>query len=203
MLLFSLLHSRHSVPPRAAPALKSAPEDWGERLRDDPAVGQPGPVRLRHQENRAQGVRGARPTSKTAAATQQTAGTKAAHRWNHRGWVIYKNKYLQKVKLFTFRTVFSGLHGIELSNNPWDCDCRLRPLKHWLITYNVPYTDEPVCASPSRINGKTFGSLDVDEFACPPEIISAPRYVEAKSGKLPDRFFFSRSLVFIANAIIR
>jgi hypothetical protein len=51
------------------------------------------------------------------------------------------------------------------------------------VTYNVPYTDEPVCAQPSRLTGKKFGELDVDEFACPPEIISAPRYVEAKSGK--------------------
>lgn len=79
---------------------------------------------------------------------------------------------------------FLGLHGIELSSNPWTCDCRLRPLKHWLKTNNVPYTTEPVCASPARLTGKKFGDLEVDEFACPPEIISAPRYVEAKSGKL-------------------
>ena len=50
----------------------------------------------------------------------------------------------------------------------------------------MPYTTagaEPKCASPRRIAGRTFGALSSDEFACPPEIVSAPRYVEAEAGK--------------------
>ena len=78
---------------------------------------------------------------------------------------------------------FSGLHGIELSSNPWTCDCDLRPLKQLLDGGNVPYTEEPVCSEPRRISGRRFGDLLASEFACPPEIVSAPRVVDANAGE--------------------
>ena len=78
----------------------------------------------------------------------------------------------------------SGLHVIELANNPWGCDCRLRPLKNWLISNNVPYSVDPKCAQPPRLAGQQFANLQVDEFACPPKLLSAPRYVEANMGKM-------------------
>jgi len=76
-----------------------------------------------------------------------------------------------------------GLHGIELSGNPWSCDCRLRALKEWIVTANVPHTIEPTCASPPRLENKQFAELSVEEFACPPDLLSAPRFVEANAGK--------------------
>ena len=95
-------------------------------------------------------------------------------------------------KKTTLSLIFqTGLHGIELSGNPWNCDCRLRPLQEWLLSANVPYTLEPKCATPKRIGGRGFGQLGVDEFACAPEIISAPRFVEAKAGELVGSVFFS------------
>lgn len=36
----------------------------------------------------------------------------------------------------------TGLHSIELSGNPWRCDCRLRALKRWLVAANVPLTED-------------------------------------------------------------
>ena len=91
---------------------------------------------------------------------------------------------------------------MELSSNPWECDCRLRPLQHWLVNFNVPYTTEPQCAGPARLKGKAFGRLAVDEFACPPEVISSgPRYVEAKSGEFKTNLFkevASSQLSFVA-----
>lgn len=77
----------------------------------------------------------------------------------------------------------TGLHVIELANNPWGCDCRLRPLKNWLISNNVPYSVDPKCAQPPRLAGQQFANLQVDEFACPPKLLSAPRYVEANMGE--------------------
>ena len=56
----------------------------------------------------------------------------------------------------------------------------------------MPYTVEPVCESPPRLAGKIFGSLDVDDFACAPEIVSMPRYVEAKSGKKSQIILYSK-----------
>ena len=32
------------------------------------------------------------------------------------------------------RFIFAGLHGIELFDNPWTCDCGLRSLKTWLVS---------------------------------------------------------------------
>ena len=81
-------------------------------------------------------------------------------------------------------SILTGLHAIELANNPWSCDCRLRPLKHWLVSNNVPHSVDPQCHSPPRLAGRPFSNLQVDEFACPPELLSAPRYVEANAGKV-------------------
>ena len=83
----------------------------------------------------------------------------------------------------TLTLLFAGLHAIELANNPWACDCRLRPLKHWLVSNNVPHSTDPTCAMPQRLAGLKFANLQVDEFACPPELLSAPRYVEANVGE--------------------
>lgn len=76
-----------------------------------------------------------------------------------------------------------GLHGIELAANPWTCDCRLRPLKRLLLSDRVPLAEEPRCQEPPRLKGKAFNQLDVEEFACPPKVISMPKYVEASAGK--------------------
>ena len=98
--------------------------------------------------------------------------------------------------------IVAGLHAIELANNPWSCDCRLRPLKHWLVTNNVPHSADPQCHSPPRLAGQPFANLQVDEFACPPELLSAPRYVEANAGKVSyetvKSYVYSHGTLFIS-----
>lgn len=84
------------------------------------------------------------------------------------------------------RTVetLSRLHGVELHDNPWLCDCRLRAAKEWLTTNNIPYPVPPVCSGgPERVIDKTFAELHVDDFACKPEILPVSRYVEATTGE--------------------
>ncbi len=76
---------------------------------------------------------------------------------------------LAELKPKTVDTV-RGLHAVELSGNPWRCDCKLRPLKQWLVRENVPLTLDAVCAEPNRIRGKRFRQLGEDEFACPPKV---------------------------------
>ena len=75
-----------------------------------------------------------------------------------------------------------GLHGIELAHNPWNCDCKMRPLKEWLDAQNVPHEVDPTCQTPTRIERKSFSSLSLEEFACPPELLLAPRYIGATAG---------------------
>lgn len=75
------------------------------------------------------------------------------------------------------------LRGIELHDNPWMCDCRLRAAKLWLTNNNIPFTVAPVCASgPEHVIQRNFAELHVDDFACRPEMGSMKRFIEAGAG---------------------
>lgn len=89
---------------------------------------------------------------------------------------------LTELRLHTVETL-NRLHGVELHDNPWHCDCRLRVVKEWLTYHNIPYTVAPICSGgPERVIQKTFGELHVDDFACKPEILPVSRYIEATAG---------------------
>lgn len=75
-----------------------------------------------------------------------------------------------------------GLHGLELANNPWNCTCALRPLRLWMIRQNVPFDIPPVCYNPKRLHMKPWDKLDLDEFACPPEIVSSKKSIQGTEG---------------------
>lgn len=89
---------------------------------------------------------------------------------------------LTELRLRTVETL-SRLHGVELHDNPWHCDCRLRAVKEWLVHNNIPSPISPVCSGgPERVIHKTFSELHLDDFACKPEILPVSRYIEALSG---------------------
>lgn len=90
---------------------------------------------------------------------------------------------LSELRPKTIETL-NKLHGVELHENPWICDCRLRAAKVWLTDNKIPYTIPPVCAGgPERIIGKSFYDLQVDDFACKPEMLPVRRYIQAFSGE--------------------
>jgi hypothetical protein len=68
----------------------------------------------------------------------------------------------------------SRLHGLELQNNPWICDCRLRYLREWLQQHNVPSPATAACSLPERLSGRALIELQVDDFACAPQVIPFP-----------------------------
>lgn len=101
---------------------------------------------------------------------------------------------LSELRLRTVETL-NRLHGIEMHDNPWYCDCRLRPVKEWLMNNNIPYSITPVCSGgPERNIDKTFTELHLDDFACKPDILPVNRYIEAVAGE-------NASILCRANAI--
>ncbi|KAI1279531.1 Leucine-rich repeat-containing protein 4B [Halotydeus destructor] len=54
--------------------------------------------------------------------------------------------------------------NLNLHGNHWICDCRLRDLRHWMLSFT------PTCDYPSRLTGRSWSDLELDEFACPPEL---------------------------------
>lgn len=73
------------------------------------------------------------------------------------------------------------LRAIDLSDNPWICDCRLRDLKIWLAKNKMLST--PSCSAPARLTGRPFSELAIEEFACKPEILPISRHIEANVGE--------------------
>ncbi|KAK9754358.1 Leucine rich repeat [Popillia japonica] len=72
--------------------------------------------------------------------------------------------------------ILSRLNGVELHDNPWHCDCRLRAVKEWITQHNIPCPIAPICSSgPERVLFKNFAELHVDDFACKPDILPVNR----------------------------
>ena len=73
-----------------------------------------------------------------------------------------------------------GLHGVELQNNPFYCDCQLRALYIWLS--NVSHPTSPTCYKPDRLSGKRFRSLELRSFACPPQVLLSGEKAQGRAG---------------------
>ncbi|XP_042892024.1 leucine-rich repeat-containing protein 24-like [Penaeus japonicus] len=76
-----------------------------------------------------------------------------------------------------------SLHGIDLHNNHWKCDCHLIQLRTWLVKYNVPSSIEPKCSSPPRLKAEVIKYVHPDDFACPPEVRPTSFYLDTMEGK--------------------
>lgn len=75
-----------------------------------------------------------------------------------------------------------SLKGLELANNPWECTCALRPLRDWMIRRNVPATVVPECALPPRLNSHSWDRLDLEDFACLPEVSAFSHHLKGLEG---------------------
>lgn len=75
------------------------------------------------------------------------------------------------------------LKGLELASNPWECTCALRPLRDWMIRKNVPATEVPECALPPRLMTQSWDRLDLEDFACQPEVSAAVSQFQGLEGE--------------------
>lgn len=65
------------------------------------------------------------------------------------------------------------LVGLVLHNNPWRCDCHLRPLRDWTMERKL-YTKPTACAEPHKLHKKLWSELAPEDFACKPQIMAPP-----------------------------
>lgn len=97
-------------------------------------------------------------------------------------WLKLDKNKLTDVVASSF-TILQNLHGLELAGNPWNCSCSLRPLREWMLRQNVPFDIPPVCQYPKRLHSKSWDKLDLDEFACVPEIFAYDSKAHGIEGK--------------------
>ncbi len=81
------------------------------------------------------------------------------------------------------RQLGSGLHGISLHDNPWHCDCDLRPFRDWLVQTNVPRLYEPTCHTPHRLQSFKITQVSVTEFACLPSVSPTAMFLTVREGR--------------------
>ena len=62
----------------------------------------------------------------------------------------------------------------RLWKNRWQCDCKLRWFRHWLVGSTVNWDfprNSPSCSGPDILKGVLWKQLTPDQFACPSRII--------------------------------
>ncbi|XP_001993356.2 uncharacterized protein LOC6567172 [Drosophila grimshawi] len=97
-------------------------------------------------------------------------------------WLKLDGNRLSEVRSGTI-TSLASLHGLELANNAWNCSCSLRPLRAWMLQQNIPSGIPPTCESPSRLAGRAWDKLDVDDFACVPQIVATDTTAHGVEGR--------------------
>lgn len=59
------------------------------------------------------------------------------------------------------------LYTIALEDNPWNCDCELRPLHKWISDNNM-LLEPPQCKTPTKFENRHWSKMYIDELACLP-----------------------------------
>ncbi|KAK7071127.1 Leucine rich repeat C-terminal domain [Halocaridina rubra] len=63
----------------------------------------------------------------------------------------------------------SQLFELELHSNPWECNCRLKELLHWVKLKSL-LQEHVSCFSPERMSGRKWESIFESELACLPKL---------------------------------
>ncbi|KAJ8938124.1 hypothetical protein NQ318_004694 [Aromia moschata] len=77
----------------------------------------------------------------------------------------------------------AGLKGVQLQENPWQCDCHILDLHGWLLSFAFPHSVEPLCRGPRKLSGKVIKYVPAGELACLPDITPTTFFVEIEQGR--------------------
>ena len=73
-----------------------------------------------------------------------------------------------------------SLDILRVYNNPWNCDCKIRWLRHWLENQKINWKFQntpPTCAGPQIINNVRWDMLTPSQFACASQILSNSSFI--------------------------
>ncbi|CAM1319825.1 kek1 (predicted) [Pycnogonum litorale] len=66
-----------------------------------------------------------------------------------------------------------SIRGLDLHDNPWNCDCQLQTLLKLIRKGKIPINVPTVCMGPPRLYKKRWSSVDINDFACEPKVIDS------------------------------
>ena len=116
-------------------------------------------------------------------------------------YILYIYFTIDFNQFFPFNSYISGhvvqtlpsLYELTLHNNPWNCDCKLRDLRDWMLQHNIPLSYSPNCSTPVRLSGQEWNALHLDDYACIPSIVSIDKQIVVNEGKCRMNFFSTHS----------
>lgn len=165
--------SHNSIPAVPAAALESVPELRELRLNGNPIMRLPNGAFARVPRLVRLDVSGCR-----VALLESTA---FAGLENSLEWLRLDGNQLRDLRPATVVSL-ARLHGVRLDDNPWNCSCKLRPLREWMARRNVPYGAPPVCKTPARLARSPWDELELDDFACHPHSVPVSPVVVVTEG---------------------
>ncbi|XP_013407318.1 leucine-rich repeat-containing protein 24 [Lingula anatina] len=64
---------------------------------------------------------------------------------------------------------------LRIYGNPWNCDCHLRWLRHWLVHADLIWefgTNVPMCDSPLKLKNQLWSDVEANNFACSTKVLT-------------------------------
>ncbi|XP_078620900.1 uncharacterized protein LOC144887513 [Branchiostoma floridae x Branchiostoma japonicum] len=76
---------------------------------------------------------------------------------------------IRTVSAELFSSQLRSLIRVDLNNNPWSCDCRLRGLKEWMseTSIEISLRENVTCASPEHLIRRAIDDVNVADMVCP------------------------------------